>query len=373
MNTKAIALGVVATVLGFGIGIGIPLASNAKYEITSYEQAQAIMNGASADELAKLETSAAEKAEVTSVDEDKSDNTDITENVSADNKASSDIADNAGGEGIADRGIDIDDKTVVLDWDYLDWAIGGVKMTDSDYDAVLKNLGLSPITVEYTDSGFILDYEGKEYNGKIAEVFYTYNDDDNTVKKVFFDGENYVNDSLDTIPSDKVISKRFAIRDDINDRNNWNNYWNINYTVHYPSGNGYYDSLSINHLEGGITAEDSEAISAYAKLPFMGGTYDDFKSTVKLDEMLDKGLKDESSTNENTKVYIVKTNLGKCKLVIYDYEQKRTSFDENGEQKVESVPTTNYSLNFEDRKYQMDASYAKGSDQAYYVGYRYVY
>ncbi len=373
MNTKSIVLGAAATVLGFGIGIGIPLATNAKFEITSYEQAQDILNNASTAELAKLEKSAAENVSIASVDKNEKDSADITDNVFADSEASTDIAENAGSEGIADRGINIDDKTVVLDWDYLNWGICDVKMTDSNFDAVLNNLGISPYTVEYTDSGFKLDYEGQEYKGKIAQVNYTIRDENNMVTNVFYDGENYVNDSLDSISSDISICKRFSIRDDANDRDHWDNYWNLSYFVNESSGNGTYDSFTINHTLGGITDEDKKEISQYTQLPFIGGSKEELMSTIKYDEMIGKGLKDESGSYENATSYIVKTNLGKCKLVISTNDQVRSYFDENGERVEESTPQTQYTLYFEDSKYQMYAGFAEGSEFASHIGYMYRY
>ena len=373
MNTKTIVAGVIAAVVGFGIGIGIPLATNAKFEVTSYEQAKAIMDGASQEELAKLENNAAENVDVALDDREEGKDVAEAENVSADNEASADTADNTESEEIADRGIDIDDKTVVLNWDYLNWAIGGVKMTDSNFDAVLNNLGISPNTVEYTDSSFKLDYEGQEYNGKIAQVNYTIRDENDMVKNVYYDGENYVNDSLDSISSDISICKRFSIRDDANDRDHWDNYWNLSYFVNESSGNGTYDSFTINHTLGGITDEDKKEISQYTQLPFIGGSKEELMSTIKYDEMIGKGLKDESGSYENATSYIVKTNLGKCKLVISTNDQVRSYFDENGERVEESTPQTQYTLYFEDSKYQMYAGFAEGSEFASHIGYMYRY
>ena len=378
MKPKTIIVGVAATALGFGIGFGIPMISNAGFEITSYEQAKELVENAptkSNEEAAQTtEAAADDKADATTIDtasvndsgEETSANYTATE-AQADAKA----ADST--EEIVDRGIDIDDKTVVLDWDYLNWGICDVKMTDSNFDAVLNNLGISPYTVEYTDSGFKLDYEGQEYKGKIAQVNYTIRDENNMVTNVFYDGENYVNNSLDNISPDISICKRFFIRDDANDRNHWDQYWSLSYFINESSGNGTYDSLTINHTSGGITEEDRKEISQYTQLPFIGGSKEELMSVIKYDELIGKGLKDESSSNEDSTVYIVKTNLGKCRLGVHSYEQIRSYNDENGEKVEESIPQTQYTLCFEDSKYQMDASFAEGSELATYVGYMYRY
>ena len=46
MKPKTIIVGVAATALGFGIGFGIPMISNAGFEITSYEQAKELVENA---------------------------------------------------------------------------------------------------------------------------------------------------------------------------------------------------------------------------------------------------------------------------------------------------------------------------------------
>ncbi len=379
MNLKTIIIGVAVTALGFGIGFGIPTISNAKFEIASYDQAKQIIENAPQKSLeaakakaAKAEAEAKAKADITATDDENiSDNGENIQDKEIESKEDAESVESD--KTIADRGIDIDDKTVVLDWDYLNWGICDVKMTDSNFAAVLNNLGISPYTVEYTDSGFKLDYEGQEYKGKIAQVNYTIRDENNMVTNVFYDGENYVNNSLDNISPDISICKRFFIRDDANDRNHWDQYWSLSYFINESSGNETYDSLTIAHTSGGITEEDRKEISQYTQLPFIGGSKEELMSVIKYDELIGKGLKDESSSNEGSASYIVKTNLGKCKLVVSNYDQVISYNDENGKRVEKSIPQTQYTLYFEDSKFQMYASFAEGSELASYVGYMYRY
>ncbi len=379
MNLKTIIIGVAVTALGFGIGFGIPTISNAKFEIASYDQAKQIIENAPQKSLeaakakaAKAEAEAKAKADITATDDENiSDNGENIQDKEIESKEDAESVESD--KTIADRGIDIDDKTVVLDWDYLNWGICDVKMTDSNFLKVANNLGLNPNTVEYTDSGFKINYEGQEWNGKKAKLYYRYWDESDTSKNVYYDGEKYVTDTLDDLPAEVIINPSINIGASVSDPYNWDNYWSIYYDFGYDSGQKLRDYLGISHMNGGITSSDRDEISKFTKLPFTGGTFEELDSVMKISEMIAKGMKDESQSRDDYEKYIVKTNLGKCALSINRYESTSSHYSEDGTYTEKTSQYTSYMLSFGDKEYEFNVGFEDGNDQATYVNYYYYY
>ncbi|MCR5398301.1 MAG: hypothetical protein K6E68_02075 [Lachnospiraceae bacterium] len=372
MNTKTIIIGAAATALAFGIGFGIPMISHAGFEITSYDQAKELVENASQKSIEAAKAKAAKdevKADKTATDvESISDN---GENVQDKGIVSKEDAGSVKSDKtIVDRGIDIDDKTVVLDWDYLDWEVADVKMGDSDFFKVANNLGINPNTVEYSDSGFKINNEGQEWNGKKANAFYRYRDESNSYVNVYYDGERYVTDTLDDVPDEVNVIPSISIRAAVSDPNNSEDYWNISYEFGNESGQKICNQFYFAHRAGGITSSDRDDISKITKLPFTGGTFEELDSIMKISEMVEKGMKDESQSKDDYEKYIVKTNLGKCVMSISQYESTYSYF-EDGSRNEKTAKYTSYYLSFGDKDYDFCAGFEDGNDQATYVNYYY--
>ena len=76
------------------------------------------------------------------------------------------------------------------------------------------------------------------------------------------------------------------------------------------------------------------------------------------DEMIEKGLKDESTSRENYDRYIVDTSLGKCVLTVSLYENN------DGKQ-------TGYYYEFEDGNYSVNVWFRDGIESASSIHYFY--
>ncbi len=358
MNIKLILAGAGTAIAGLGVGIGIPIMANAGFAVTSYEQAQAILNGQPIPDKAKkpVENQSEEKEKGTgkeadnsaasSENETNSETVEVTETTDSAENATDENATTVNKESTVDRDITIDDKTVVLDWDYFDWAVKGIKMTDADLDSISDAFGLNRNSVEYTDSGFKINYEGQDWNGKKANVYYSYRDASDIYVNVYYDGEKYVTEMLDDVPADVHVTGNISINGSMSDPNNWDGYWSLYYSFNENRGNDQVDNLYLSHT-GGITKEDQEELMKCVSVPLIYGTREDIESVFHIAEMKEKGMKNETASQNNSEEYIVKTNLGKCVLSINRFQ---------GDSKNPESTATGYWLRFEGGKYECYAT-----------------
>jgi len=350
MNIKVI--GALATVVSFGIGIAIPNIAGAG-AIGSYEEALAIVeNGA----VEKTE----ENAEASDEDASKADAV-----AQADTSGSS-VAKQESSEGADFQSDDTKenkqnanvnpDADVVLDFTFDDIEVNGVKFVGADYDSMLKAFGLDKIQVEYTDGGFKINSDPVEWNSKKAYYNGSYTDENGSYQSLYWDGEKYVTWDLEEKEPDRYS---INISGSWEDKDNYSDYWNFGYyTEKQNDGKIIRDSLYVGNYEHGLSDEEIKEISGLLTAPFIGGDYEAMNKVMHTDEMLEKGLKDESGSGENYERYIVDTSLGKCSLNV------STSEGQNGK-------NTYYYYEFENGKYAISIGFNEGLTSATSINYNY--
>ncbi|MCR4596857.1 MAG: hypothetical protein K5673_08750 [Lachnospiraceae bacterium] len=329
---KKLIIGLVAVVASFGIGMAVPNVMAADVKVDDYEKAMAIIEGNyTASQIPETDTN--ETADAIPDDPSIDDSEASTEAFAAEISDAADVQteDAASGDGAPNRDdVEIDEDTVILDWDYRDWAIAGVKLSESDYDKVLENLGVDNTTVTYSDGGFEIDWEERQWKDKKIRVDAVYANG-NESSALYWDGSKYVTEQLEEM---KPTQKSLCISGSWSDKENWTDYWDLVYTVMsddfeaYKSGDSpeyeIRDYLSIykspDSDSPGIDAKDMQEISEILDLPFTGGGYKDMDAVFHTDEMIKKGIKDLGNSSDDYEVYIVKTNLGNCSFSISTYD-----------------------------------------------------
>ena len=330
MNMKVI--GAIATIASFGVGMLIPNVSGAS--VDSYEEALAIVEGTGASEKEQAE----EKKEAGLA----KDNATITETEVSEEK-----------EQTADNSSIDPDADVVFDWTFDDIKINGIKLVGSDYDSVIDSFGLDKTMIEYTDDGFKYG-QGYEYNGKLAWMTGSVNDEDGHTTTLFWDGEKYVNQELEQMEPQR---KNFSLTGSWDDRENSSKYWGLGY---YASSQNkhQHEHIWIDDFEHGLTDDDVDEIAGIITAPFIGGDYNRMNEVFHTEELIEKGLKDESDSSQDSESYIVNTSVGKCSFQII-------TSNSNG------AKNTLYNYSFDDRKYRINVSFTDGIDMAISVDYDY--
>ncbi len=339
MNLKTAIIGVAAAVLAFGIGLGIPMISHAKFEITSYEQAKNLVENKESAPVAEAD---ADKNEASDADAKKIDPE----------------------EEKANRKVKINGDTVMLEWDYLDWGIVGVNMAESDYFGVVNKLGFDP----HTDPAVAMSDSIQESKGLKGYVSYYYLDNSSSVP-VYYSGDKYLTETSSDVSADLSIVREVEFCDSAKDPFNWNDHWQIGYTCGYNYGEREKDFIRISHNDGGITASECDEIINYVSLPYIGGSFGNMDSVMKISEMIEKGEKDESASKDDFEKYEVKTNLGDCTLSISHYENTTYTDLGDGNATEKTSQMTSYWLVFGD--YEFNAVFEDGNDQAIYASYYY--
>jgi hypothetical protein len=331
MNMKVI--GAIATIASFGVGMLIPNVSGSS--VDSYEEALAIVEGTGASGKEQAE----EKKEA---------------GLAKDNETTTETEVSEEKEQTADNSSIDPDADVVFDWTFDDIKINGIKLVASDYDSVVDSFGLDKTMVEYTDSGFKINYDGYEYNGKVAWLNGSAVDANGKTTSLYWDGSKYVDDQLEEREPDR---KTISLSGSCEDRDNSSDYWSFGYFTS-SQNNRLQEHIWIDDYKNGLSGDDEVEISNFLAAPFIGGDYNRMNTIFHTEELIEKGLKDESDTSQGAERYIVDTSIGKCIFQI-------NTSDSNGTKK------TNYSYSFDDKKYRIDVSFTDGIDFATGIYYGY--
>ena len=350
---KKLIIGLVAVVAAFGIGMAVPNVMAADVKVDDYEKAMAIIEGNyAASQIPETDTNETADAKPDNASIDDSEAT--TEASAVENSDAADVQteDAASGDGAPNRDdVEIDEDTVILDWDYRDWAIAGVKLSESDYDKVLENLGIDKTAVTYSDGGFKID-RNKQWKDKKASSFATC-DEEGGLTTLYWDGNKYVTEQLDEKEADRMA---LNLEGTWSDKDSWEGYWALYYGIAADDIDERYGSLNRDIMDvykapytEGMSSEDIKEISEFLDVPFIGGNYQAMDSVFHTDEMIEKGMKDISNSGDDREQYIVKTNLGMCRLTIYTYND---------------IPEWDrvYDYSFENDKYEFLVDYSSEND-----------
>ena len=340
---KSKIVGAIAVAASFGVGFAIPNVASAVNQIDSYEEAKAIVEGTqnrdNGESVAEENISSEAVSDVHS-----GENQEAPELVSKETeKESKDKASNEKESGKSTN----PDADVVLGFTFDDIEVNGVKFVDADYDSMLKVFGLDNLVqVEYTDGGFKINHDAVEWNGKEARRGADYRDENTKqTSMLFYDGEKYVTNDLDEKEPDRYT---ISISGSWEDKDNYSDYWTFGYITEIEnSGKTMLDDVYVGNYEHGLSEEEIKEIGEFMTAPFIGGDYEAMNEVMHTDEMIEKGLKDESGSFENQERYIVDTSLGKCSLNV--------STSENNNGKV-----TYYHYEFENGKYVISIGFNEG-------------
>ena len=334
-------VGTIATVAAFGLGMLIPNVSTVKIE--SYEQALAVV------EVKDNNSKEIEKAD-TSVQA-----TEETDGGSASAEVSAETTTSTTDKEKKDSSLQVNPNAdIVLDWTFDDISVNGMKLTETNYDKLLNSFGIEKKTVEYTDGGFKIDDAPIEWNGKKASCFASYKADDGSNPSLFWDGEKYVTNELDEKDADRIS---MSIAGSWEDKDNYSDYYNLYFASEFEN-NSRNDHFDVGNYEHGLSDEEISEISKYISAPYLGGTYEDMNKVMHTDEMLEKGLKDESAAGKDYERYIVDTSLGKCSLTISTYENDKGKH-------------THYTYSFNDGTYYVSISFRDNIEETISFSYSY--
>jgi hypothetical protein len=339
MNMKIV--GIIATAAAFGIGVLIPNVSVAK--VDNYEEALAIVEGKEnkLKEIEKADTGA-QTTEGTGGESAVAESTVEETNNSADKeKKETSMQANPNAD-------------IVFDWSFDDISVNGMKLIEADYDELLKSFGVDKKTMEISDSGFKIDDDPIEWNGKKASCYACYTADDKSSPPLFWDGEKYVTDSLDEKEADRIS---MSIAGSWEDKDNYADYYNFYYATEFKN-NSITDHFDVGNYEHGLSNEEISELSKYINAPFIGGTYEEMNKVMHTDEMLEKGLKDESVSKDDYARYIVDTSFGKCTFTINTYENDKGK-------------NTHYSYSFYDDTYRISMGFRENVENTITFSYSY--
>ena len=351
---KSKIIGAIAVVVSFGIGFAIPNVAGAGNQIDSYEEAKAIVDGVKTSD--KTKTSESAEASQVTAEEASSSEVSADQELTAENTQAQDTNDEKTTTDKESQAVINPDADVVLGFTFADIEVNGDKFIEADYDSILDSFGFDKTKVEYTDGGFKIDYDPIEWNGKKAYYNGSYTDANGSYQALYWDGEKYVTKDLEeNEPTEYTIS----ISGSWADPDNYTDYYYFGYTNRIEdNGNTKYDYLSMGNQEHGISDSDKKEIDNYITAPFTGGDYAAMNETFHTDEMIEKGLKDESGSGEGHERYIVDTSIGKCSLNI------NTSAGGTG-------TNTYYYYDFENGKYAISIGFKEGLDSATSIQYNY--
>ncbi len=348
MNMKVI--GAIATIASFGVGMIIPNVAGAS--VGSYEEALAIVEGANA--------SGKEQAK-------EGNETELAKDNAADEASKAEAEASEEKEQKADKGASSEDKEkpevsaainpnadVVFDWTFDDIKINGIKLVESDYDSVVDSFGLDKTMIEYTDGGFKLNTDGYECLGKMAWLSGTLSEGKGKSTSLYWDGEKYVTNQLEEMEPNRL---NFSLSGVWGDRDSSSDYWSLSYTSSNQNDR-LQEEIWVGNLEHGLSDSDVDEISKIISVPFIGGDYSMMNEIFHTDEIIEKGLKDETNASQGSERYIVDTSIGKCTF-------DTNTFDSNGKKR------TSYNYSFDSMKYRATITFTDGVDIATGIGYAY--
>ena len=345
MNIKA--TGVIATILAFGVGVAIPNIAGPG-TIDRYDEALAIVEGKSTEK--KVDDS---KSEDTGTKDDNAkvkEPVETSENTVTKNEAKKES--DTEKEKLNNANVNLD-ADVVLGFIFDDIEVNGIKFIEADYDSMLDGFGFNKVQVEYTDGGFKINSDQFEWEGKKASYHGGYQDENRQSHDLYFDGEKFVTSDLTEKES---INNSIFINGSWEDKDNYTDYWSFDYS-NWTQDNAS-DYIRFGNYAHGLSDKDINEISSFVKAPFCGGDYAAMNEVMRTEEMIEKGLKDQSASKENYEKYIVDTSLGKCVLTI------STADNNDGKQ-------TNYSYEFEDGKYTVKIWFRDGIESSTSISYYY--
>ncbi|MBR1641996.1 MAG: hypothetical protein IJ683_06725 [Butyrivibrio sp.] len=348
MNSKII--GAIAVTLSFGVGLAIPNIAGAG-TIDNYEQAKAIVEKKSEEQAKGEVKEAAKEAEKEAKKEETAEKEEALAKQEAAKPEKTEGASKESAASVVNPNAD-----VVIDFTFDDIKVNGVKLVESDYDSMLEGFGFDKVQVHYTDGSFKIDSDPFEWNGKKASYHGGYEDENRATQDLYFDGEKFVTWDLTEKES---VKNSIYINGSWEDKDNYTDYWSFDYNNELQNnGANTNDYIYFGNYGKGLSDEDIKEINSFLTAPFTGGDYAAMNAVMHTDEMIEKGLKDESTSRENYDRYIVDTSLGKCVLTVSLYENN------DGKQ-------TGYYYEFEDGKYSVNVWFRDGIESASSIHYFY--